>query len=293
MLRRFRILGPFKWLCSLASLLTLIAFFASAGRAIAWISPSQRYQVDLTCGAIRFLWPSTLWTPDGVARPGWTFSTYKDLTWTFWWIDWNGSAFTEWLVVPVFIPFIVSTILAAALWYAGRAQTAAAFRRFVHRLRDGRDGVGRRVASGVLRTAAGLIIALFLLSIPWGFVLGGRSQTLILDGGRLSWFASGSSTVYPATARPPPTGVYWGPSLPEFGVEFSLWPRFLRIPLWLPFVFVAVPIAFLWWVDRLALPGFCAACGYDLTGNVSGRCPECGTPTSAAPSSPKHEDAGG
>jgi 7-keto-8-aminopelargonate synthetase-like enzyme len=25
--------------------------------------------------------------------------------------------------------------------------------------------------------------------------------------------------------------------------------------------------------------GFCRRCGYDLTGNVSGRCPECGTPT--------------
>lgn len=25
--------------------------------------------------------------------------------------------------------------------------------------------------------------------------------------------------------------------------------------------------------------GFCAICGYDLTGNVSGVCPECGTPT--------------
>jgi len=24
--------------------------------------------------------------------------------------------------------------------------------------------------------------------------------------------------------------------------------------------------------------GYCAACDYDLTGNVSGRCPECGTP---------------
>lgn len=24
--------------------------------------------------------------------------------------------------------------------------------------------------------------------------------------------------------------------------------------------------------------GKCAGCGYDLTGNVSGRCPECGTP---------------
>jgi hypothetical protein len=25
-------------------------------------------------------------------------------------------------------------------------------------------------------------------------------------------------------------------------------------------------------------PGHCQKCGYDLTGNVSGRCPECGTP---------------
>lgn len=25
-----------------------------------------------------------------------------------------------------------------------------------------------------------------------------------------------------------------------------------------------------------AVPGYCAACEYDLTGNVSGRCPECG-----------------
>jgi hypothetical protein len=28
--------------------------------------------------------------------------------------------------------------------------------------------------------------------------------------------------------------------------------------------------------DPPASPGFCAACGYNLTGNVSGRCPECG-----------------
>jgi len=25
-------------------------------------------------------------------------------------------------------------------------------------------------------------------------------------------------------------------------------------------------------------PGRCQTCGYDLTGNVSGRCPECGAP---------------
>ena len=33
----------------------------------------------------------------------------------------------------------------------------------------------------------------------------------------------------------------------------------------------------LWWLDlRRIPPGHCPHCGYDLTGNVSGKCPECG-----------------
>ena len=35
----------------------------------------------------------------------------------------------------------------------------------------------------------------------------------------------------------------------------------------------------------------CAACGYDLTGNVSGICPECGTPT-PSPERPVAEKRG-
>ena len=34
------------------------------------------------------------------------------------------------------------------------------------------------------------------------------------------------------------------------------------------------------WISDLAFPGdrpYCQECGYDLTGNASGRCPECGT----------------
>ena len=58
----------------------------------------------------------------------------------------------------------------------------------------------------------------------------------------------------------------------------SVWPVFLAI---------AVPTAVLWWVDR---PGrrrrsrtrYCRKCGYNLTGNVSGRCPECGTSVASA-----------
>ncbi len=36
--------------------------------------------------------------------------------------------------------------------------------------------------------------------------------------------------------------------------------------------------ALLWLRRRRALPGHCQHCGYNLTGNVSGRCPECGQP---------------
>ena len=53
----------------------------------------------------------------------------------------------------------------------------------------------------------------------------------------------------------------------------------ILIPLWLPLVIIALPTARVWWTDyRRPKPGHCK-CGYDLTGNVSGVCPECGQET--------------
>ena len=69
------------------------------------------------------------------------------------------------------------------------------------------------------------------------------------------------------------------------------WPIFTRttvggrtcwyvgLPLWMIFVVVATPTAILWDRDRRPPAGHCQTCGYDLTGNVSGKCPECGEPT--------------
>lgn len=58
-------------------------------------------------------------------------------------------------------------------------------------------------------------------------------------------------------------------------------PDFI-IPLWL-FIAAAGSAAVLSWMRRAAPQSSgCEACGYDLRGNVSGRCPECGRPTEAA-----------
>jgi hypothetical protein len=59
----------------------------------------------------------------------------------------------------------------------------------------------------------------------------------------------------------------------------TLRPAYGWIPLWVPFLLVFLPTATVCLRDwRRQPPGHCQACGYDLTGNVSGRCPECGRP---------------
>ena len=41
-------------------------------------------------------------------------------------------------------------------------------------------------------------------------------------------------------------------------------------------------------VERIINPGLCSSCGYDLTGNTSGVCPECGVAIAPADEPPDH-----
>ena len=109
--------------------------------------------------------------------------------------------------------------------------------------------------------------------------------------------------VFPAGRRvggPYPGG--WGTTRPFTGdwigwspdVEWIWWFQFsskrrptgltteIVIPMWFLLALAFILTAYLWYRDRRRWPpGHCQKCGYDLTGNESGRCPECGTEVSA------------
>jgi hypothetical protein len=57
--------------------------------------------------------------------------------------------------------------------------------------------------------------------------------------------------------------------------------RYVAIPMWMPLAILLVPpfLSVRRWrrEQRAKMEGRCHTCGYNLTGNVSGTCPECGT----------------
>jgi len=56
------------------------------------------------------------------------------------------------------------------------------------------------------------------------------------------------------------------------------------LPLWIPLFVAFFATAWLWHRDRRRIrPGCCLRCGYDLTGNTSGVCSECGEKATATP----------
>ncbi len=74
-------------------------------------------------------------------------------------------------------------------------------------------------------------------------------------------------------------------TLPRIELTSRYTARIYILPAWVLLPLTLVPTLLLWRRPRLTkLPGHCRQCGYDLTGNVSGRCPECGLliPTSLA-----------
>ena len=70
-------------------------------------------------------------------------------------------------------------------------------------------------------------------------------------------------------------GSMWVP-----GIYYSTDAWSASLPCSFPFLLLFIPTLLLWRHEWRAehRPGFCPCCDYNLTGNTTGRCPECGTP---------------
>ncbi len=93
-----------------------------------------------------------------------------------------------------------------------------------------------------------------------------------------SWPKTGAYRVaYESLQRP---GLAWRGEFkfqsykPDRPLSNRIWVA--SIPLWVMFLAGLLPFTWITWRDRRRIqPGHCRQCGYDLTGNVSGTCPEC------------------
>ena len=145
----------------------------------------------------------------------------------------------------------------------------------------------RRRGTRIGRTAmwTGLAVCVLLLvvdvaSVWWLVALTSQSQDRHVNvlGGRIDVLWTRDGAPFPAFHPDPgwyvsrvDTYVWWWPAIYTNPLQ-----RQVEIPLWIPLVLVAIPTGLLWWRNRPPKPGHCRSCRYDLTGNVSGVCPECG-----------------
>jgi len=150
------------------------------------------------------------------------------------------------------------------------------------------------------------VVASLILGLPWGL-----SQIWTFQYSREWWEPIGDGPdglpVYIRLSLGDGT-VHcrhgWGPEGTHWSVSWNQWPlgillrpsewvpQFERqkssgrkgayetnvvLPLFLPFMIVASMTWIVWYRDRHRIrPGHCRNCGYSLTGNLSGVCPECG-----------------
>ena len=139
---------------------------------------------------------------------------------------------------------------------------------------------------GVLTAACVLLAALWATS---------HLATVTYDRGQVHLRLADGAAVLFIDSAPPGKGIPWGTGWNAYRgigplkvgfegiIRFSRGNYMLRAPLGALIVILVVPTIVLARTDRRAWPDHCRRCAYDLTGNESGVCPECGSPAPMQP----------
>ncbi len=152
-----------------------------------------------------------------------------------------------------------------------------------------------RLIQRLLLAASLASAALWIITIPT--IRFARLEAHLFTGRAIISLSEGCITIMRnayATPQPPrcfidlPTNPPWN----RPPMAWGLWQPHLRtnpraqllmLPLWLSMLLTTIPAIILQRILRRPAPGHCPHCNYNLTGNQSGRCPECGK---AIPSTP-------
>ncbi len=147
--------------------------------------------------------------------------------------------------------------------------------RDAHMMGNRRKAVRWLSALGLVAALA--TVPLFVLSLNyfgsyraprWGFGVG-KGQLTVWINRRVDRLGPGMTWQW---GKYRVGGVFW---LPKAVLNPNVVA--VSIPFWLPFV-VLFPVSLFGWRRTWPYPpGHCSRCGYDMTGNESGVCPECGT----------------
>ncbi|MHC4695655.1 MAG: hypothetical protein ACYTFA_02810 [Planctomycetota bacterium] len=147
--------------------------------------------------------------------------------------------------------------------------------------------MNRTVVSRVSVVAVGVaILAAMLANLRWNFGYQGQEVALVATHGCLMTYVRGHNYR--------PKGLFWGrdkwytgdlywrPGVERVADGAGGEPyHIVWVPLWIPLCIsvagVGVPAVIRWRRARRPPPGYCRKCRYNLTGNTSGVCPECGT----------------
>ncbi len=98
---------------------------------------------------------------------------------------------------------------------------------------------------------------------------GGRiAVALRMFDPRYAWYPVGLTIGEPLALE------FW----PPLGIAGGTGELIISVPIWVPLLVIGITTILAFRLDRRPIPGHCP-CGYDLTGNVSGTCPECGRGT--------------
>lgn len=244
-----------------------IAFFISAS------ARNGRTTVEIRGGSLTLSWADSWWAP----RTGWLPppETERHVAWApsirqlfpviretafhtsdGWLQLWEIVVPLWWPALGViFWPLVVATVAAVRRWL-----TSGDMRYLL---------ASRSCRIGMLFLIATWVASSFIwIEIPT------RAGVLSIYGGAISWGGRTIGFFVDEEDLPNAPAFSWLRLVPRVYHEFPSDEEWV-IPVWLPMLTTGLLLAVL---RRRVRPGYCNRCGYDLTGNVSGRCPECGTP---------------